>query len=358
MKKFKNISNAIFKKIENYLVRHYPVVSSALPSLVPLAINITTRCNFNCPHCLREPIDAGKTIIKDMTVKLFEKILRGVKRINYGEITLTGGEPILHPQFKKLIELVSRYGYYYTLVSNGWFYQEYWPVISQNNKLISISFSVDGATAEVHDRVRNKPGSFERVIKAIKFFKKKNIRQIGIQTCLTRQNKHQIPEIINLAKSLRVNKIKFLTPNGVLGEQDYFLNAQDREEVLHKLRQSMPILHQAKILGQIGSVLKLGTPQRINFCRVLARQHFAIDPEGGMVFCCDIYKLPAERPNILKDGLKKSFILTLHMVNEIKKQRLKDLWSKKRHSFDFYNCEYCNKHIEAVIKKLEGNIIS
>lgn len=349
---FKKILNGIFGKLEDYLNRHYPA-PPPFPNLIPLAINITTRCNFNCPHCLRDPLDAGKTVQKDIPVALFEEILKGAKKIDYGEITFTGGEPILHPEFGKLVELTCRYGYYYTLVSNGWFYDKYWPIIARNKRCLSMTFSVDGATAEIHDRVRNKPGSFKMVIEAIRFYKDKNIlREVGMTTCLTRQNRHQISEIVNLAGDLKVDKLKILTPDYVGGRQDYSLDMKERLEILGEIKKLSPALKKRKIALQLGSVFKLGTPRRVNFCRVLARQHFSIDPDGGMVFCCDLYRLPANRPNVFKDGLEKSFLMTLEAVSEIKKQRLRDIWREKEHPEDFYHCEYCNRHIDSIVEKI------
>jgi len=354
---FQNILNKIFLEIRSHLIKQYGA-NISFPNLNRLVINITTRCNFNCPHCLREPLDADKTIKMDMPIELFEKILKGAKKLNYKMINFTGGEPILHPQFKKLVELTCRYGYYYTIVSNGWFYQEYWPIISENkHHLLFLTFSIDGATANIHDQIRNQPGSFKRVIEAIKFYKEKKIRRIMMFTCLTQKNRHQIQEIISLAKDLGVDIVKFLTPitpSNFPGKKDYSLSRRDRKEILGKIKERASMLRGQKIECQIDATIQVGEPHGINFCYNVMRPNFYIDPAGSMHFCCNIHKVPSDRPDILKDGLEKSFLLTLDIVNEIKKRRLKDLYCNKNHPDDFYTCEYCNQNIESVIKKVRA----
>jgi len=356
-----NILNNFFSKIEGRLVknlRYHNYRNRTTPppfaDLNALVINVTTRCNFNCPHCLRKPLDAAKTLKIDMPIELFEEILKGAKKLGYKKINFTGGEAILHPQFKKLVELACRYGYYYTIVSNGWLYHKYWPIISENKRLLSIAFSVDGATAEVHDRVRNQPGSFEQVIEAIKFYKERG-QEVVMATCLTPQNQHQISEIISLAQNLKVDVINLFAPVSISDKpNNYNLSEQNRKDILKKIKSHVPAFWQRNIRCQIGMVIQMSAPSRANFCDNVTRHNFSIDPTGGMHFCCDIPKMPSNRPNILKDGLEKSFLLTLDIVNEIKKQRLTDLYRNENHSADFYTCEYCNKNIESIIKKVRA----
>ena len=63
-----------------------------------LEIEITRDCNLFCPHCMRyEPGESmepyrGSSIPREYIDALFEK-----HKI-FGEILLTGGEPLLHPE--------------------------------------------------------------------------------------------------------------------------------------------------------------------------------------------------------------------------------------------------------------------
>ncbi len=179
----------------------------AHPALIFLT---TTRCNFNCPHCLRQIVDGGKTIIKDMPISVFETALREGKKIGLRRASFTGGETILHPQFRELVELTKKYNYNFRIVSNGWFYKDYLPIINSARKNFDvICFSLDGATAEVHDSFRNKPGSFKRIIEAIKLYRKNQI-PVTLQTCLNKKNYDQIEGIVNLCLKFGIESLSFM----------------------------------------------------------------------------------------------------------------------------------------------------
>lgn len=88
-----------------------------------LDIEVTRDCNLSCPHCMRyepgETMDAykGSVIKKEYIDEFFEKYTR------IEELTLTGGEPLLHPEMiiyiiDKIIEknvLVTQF----QIVTNG-----------------------------------------------------------------------------------------------------------------------------------------------------------------------------------------------------------------------------------------------
>ena len=78
----------------------------------------------------------------------------------------TGGEPTLHPDFEKLIATVAELDLTCSFVTNGWHFDRVWPLIMKQRETVThVSFSLDGATRETHDRWRGE-GSFDRVVRA------------------------------------------------------------------------------------------------------------------------------------------------------------------------------------------------
>jgi organic radical activating enzyme len=68
-----------------------------------LMIEITRRCNMQCPHCLR-----GGAQRKDIDVECLDTILKKTEAI--GILTLTGGEPSLKPYIiDKIIDKLEKY---------------------------------------------------------------------------------------------------------------------------------------------------------------------------------------------------------------------------------------------------------
>lgn len=66
-------------------------------------IHLTDRCNMKCPHCAHS-CEPGKG--KDISLELFEKALTLGAHFSRG-VTLGGGEPTLHPEFRQMLRLAS-----------------------------------------------------------------------------------------------------------------------------------------------------------------------------------------------------------------------------------------------------------
>ena len=315
-------------------------------------VSVTSRCNFNCPHCLRQFVDQKKTLIQDLSLSVFETVLKEGKKINFSNISFSGGEPILHPEFEKLVELVKKYDYTFNFASNGWFYKEYLPIINRYRENLELIFlSLDGPTAEIHDLVRNQPNSFKRVMKAIDFYKKNHF-PLMITSCITKQNYHRVEEIADLCMKLGLKQIKYAAviypeiPNSfTLTDEEKFEVVKKLFHLRRKFKDSLNIYITSSFFGSsqfLTTYSKL--KQNINYCYVLNQLQFHIDPEGGMLFCCDIFKECKNKPLIQKIGFENAFKITLEVINEIKKRRLYDLLNNP----DKINstCDYCNKYID------------
>ena len=76
-------------------------------------IEITDVCNFRCNHCY---ISKAKNFISFDEAKFIVDIL--LKKEVF-HVTLTGGEPLIHPDFVKIYKLMKNAGMHVTLFSNG-----------------------------------------------------------------------------------------------------------------------------------------------------------------------------------------------------------------------------------------------
>lgn len=89
------------------------------PQLLYLFFELTDKCNMNCRHCGSNCSARGDHILpyEDMV-----KVLRQVKE-RYGTktlmICLTGGEPLLHPEFEKIIQCIAGLGFSWGITTNG-----------------------------------------------------------------------------------------------------------------------------------------------------------------------------------------------------------------------------------------------
>lgn len=99
------IVNEIFGSIDGEGIR-----TGELATFIRLA-----GCNLRCSYC-----DTSYALsIKDGTEMTIEQILDEVKKIGYKNITLTGGEPLIHKNVDKLIDKLIENGYNLNIETNG-----------------------------------------------------------------------------------------------------------------------------------------------------------------------------------------------------------------------------------------------
>jgi MoaA/NifB/PqqE/SkfB family radical SAM enzyme len=132
-----------------------------------LTVELTNICNLHCSYCLRDEDALYHSPADFLPVELFARVARDARdSMGIEQVMFTGGEPTLHPDFEKLLAAVAALDLKCSFVTNGWHFERVWPLLIQHREAVThVSFSLDGATRETHDRWRGK-GSFERVVRA------------------------------------------------------------------------------------------------------------------------------------------------------------------------------------------------
>ena len=132
-----------------------------------LTVELTNICNLHCSYCLRDEDALYHRPANFLPVELFARVARDARdSMGIEQVMFTGGEPTLHPEFGKLLAAAATLDLKCSFVTNGWHFERVWPLLLEHRDALShVSFSLDGATQEVHDRWRGE-GSFERVVRA------------------------------------------------------------------------------------------------------------------------------------------------------------------------------------------------
>jgi MoaA/NifB/PqqE/SkfB family radical SAM enzyme len=132
-----------------------------------LTVELTNVCNLHCSYCLRDEDALYHTPARFLPVDLFARVAAGARdAMGVEHIMFTGGEPTLHRQFAEIIAAVAGLSLTCSFVTNGWHFERVWPLLAEHRDTVThVSFSLDGTTAESHDRWRGQ-GSFERVVRA------------------------------------------------------------------------------------------------------------------------------------------------------------------------------------------------
>ena len=138
-------------------------------------ISFWNKCNNKCVMCTNEPAfaaqDSSRYGLKNQIEKL-ERYLKGLGPVylknadNAGFVSLTGGEPTLHPDFFRLLAYFRKRlpGINITLLSNGRrfadgdFTRRFLKIAKPP---FSVAVPVHGASARTHDRVAGVKGVFK-----------------------------------------------------------------------------------------------------------------------------------------------------------------------------------------------------
>jgi sulfatase maturation enzyme AslB (radical SAM superfamily) len=133
-----------------------------------IVIELTNICNLHCSYCLRDELALYQIPAHFFSLSLLERILREARdSAGVAEVSFTGGEPSLHPQFEQVLATVEALGLRAGFVTNGWHFERIWAAIQKHRAAVSVvAFSIDGPTRETHDHWRG-TGSFDRVIRAM-----------------------------------------------------------------------------------------------------------------------------------------------------------------------------------------------
>lgn len=91
-----------------------------LPETVPLIsinLDLTTACNYHCPHCIDLEALNGRERYKhdELLCSLEHMVKRGLK----SAILIGGGEPTVYPKFRESVRFLKEHGVQLGIVSNG-----------------------------------------------------------------------------------------------------------------------------------------------------------------------------------------------------------------------------------------------
>jgi MoaA/NifB/PqqE/SkfB family radical SAM enzyme len=136
---------------------------------------------------------------EELQVEQWAKILDELKVNN---VHIQGVEPLLYKNIDLLLCKIYK-GRGISITTNGWFLQNHIEDISKYCS--SISVSLDGASAELHDKIRGVPGSFNRALEGIKLLRNTNKKiKIRISFAINPDNYMNIKKFYNIF-SIKMN---------------------------------------------------------------------------------------------------------------------------------------------------------
>ncbi|MDR1819039.1 MAG: PqqD family peptide modification chaperone [Methanobrevibacter sp.] len=163
------------------------------------SIDLTEECNFRCKHCYNDS-HPGKGIYQD-TNKLL-KVLDNLYDNGVAVVELTGGEPLLHPDFKIIIDHCLKLFDLVGIITNGFYLnEEILDYLTPFNEKLTFQVDLHG-TKEYMDWFCEKEGAFDKVKNNIALLCERDFI-IRIAMVMTKLNYTQIPDIVSIIKEMR-----------------------------------------------------------------------------------------------------------------------------------------------------------
>ena len=160
---------------------------------------VTKGCNLRCIHCR-----ATATELMSPADLPTEKALDIISQIaDFGSpiLVLSGGEPLYRHDIFQLAEYATSRGLRVALATNGTLVTKNVAQKIKQAGIKRVSISLDGSDAETHDSFRGIPGAFDAAVYGMR-----NLQALGvsvqINTTIARHNAHQLPAVLDLARSL------------------------------------------------------------------------------------------------------------------------------------------------------------
>ncbi len=180
------------------------VVTAVRQVLRLLFWETTIKCNLACAHCRR--LESNEAAVRDLTTAQAKDLIEQLVELGRSQsvmpmLVFSGGEPLCREDLFELIAYAGSIGIIPALATNGTLINEKTAEKIRNSGIARVAVSLDGATAEVHNKLRQLDGSFERAVEGIGHLRDKNV-PFQINVTLTKHNAEQLEDIYELAKSL------------------------------------------------------------------------------------------------------------------------------------------------------------
>ncbi|HOV48909.1 MAG TPA: radical SAM protein [Anaerolineae bacterium] len=178
----------------------------ALATRTPVsgAFELTFRCNLRCKHCyVGDARGGGAPNGSELSFKQWRSIFDQVADAGTLWVLLTGGDPLLHPDFEQIYTYVKRKGFIVQLFTNGTLLTPRMLDLLAENPPFYIEISLYGLTQETYERVTGIPGSHARCMRGIEALLERGL-PLQLKTMVMTLNRHELWDMQAYARNLGV----------------------------------------------------------------------------------------------------------------------------------------------------------
>ncbi|MBR5412097.1 MAG: radical SAM protein [Fibrobacter sp.] len=211
-----------------------------IPQIHACQIEVTNRCNERCIHCYIPHQDKNQILPIDVVDSSLKQLSKEMHTI---ALTITGGDPFMHPDIEKILTLAREYDFSFCILSNLTLIKPKHIKLLQELDVAHIQTSLYSVIPEEHDHITQLPGSCEKTKAVIEQLIAANIPvQIACPTMHT--NYRSYKKVLEYAHE---RNCKASTDFIMMGRSDYTtdnlqerLSLEETDELLHDIMKYDP----------------------------------------------------------------------------------------------------------------------
>ena len=191
---------------------------TSLRRLPLVTLYLSERCNSRCISC-----DYWRHGRADVDLETVSHLLGSFDRLGTEVVLISGGEPLLNPEWPQIAELLGKHGLKVWLLTSGLSLAKH--ARRAATLFDSITVSMDGTDRETYAAIRG-VDAFEVVCRGVRAAVAAHV-PVTLRVTVQRANFRQLPNFVDLARSLGVAHISFLAidvaSSHAFGRQDGFM---------------------------------------------------------------------------------------------------------------------------------------
>ena len=198
-------------------------------SIAAVVFQYNYACNFHCSHCSIKRLQNIKDR-RSFTHDDVRNLSRQMDELGLANYFITGGEPLMFPDFDEFIAALDPSKFHIGMDSNGWLLDQAKAEHLVKIGIDKIELGFDSLSAEEHDAFRHRPGAHARCLRALDACLAVGLHII-LQTVVTKQRirSREFIDFLEFAKSKGVGvAVTYAKPVGMWeGNFDVLVDKDD-----------------------------------------------------------------------------------------------------------------------------------
>ncbi len=246
----------------------------------PLVLEFNAEREFNWDYSESADSETAKLPESQFLELVEEACNYGAAEIRLGNIGHSSGTELS----LAMMRLVKKKGARGVAFTNGWLLTK--QDIDQIIKLgwDELVFSLDTADASLQDKIKGKPGTYEKTLKAIRDFASSGSAALKLKTMITRPSFGRLEALIELAAELGISEI-FFDSLAAYKESKFALDENERKYLAMRIPKLNYLLNSLGIRSNIHVFRDLDWKHSPVAACALPSFSMVIDADGGVKPC-------------------------------------------------------------------------